>query len=614
MKKTFSFVRMAKKKALCLVLAVFSSVNFVFAKIEYGRYQDAPNKGEVKVLCILAEFSNEKFTMEDPQKEYDHMWNDIGYSYYGSIHDYYRKNSYERLNIKAKVVGPYKMKRSSRYDYAEELILDALKEAAKDKSINWKEFDSNGDKIVDIVHVICSSKETFYSKKYWFDNDVKLKDNYYARRYFITSRNSSMGEVCHELGHVLGAPDFFCGNTFLGTGDYDVMGYNYFGACPPHHNPYTKAYIYGWVSPEEIEPTVKNKKYILKPSHRASSFYRINTPTEGEFFLMEYKDRSANDFNHNVPGSGMLIYHVTNTMTTGINDLGSLDMSVIANEVNTSHPLGCYIVNANSIYAQPTSSNTGSYGLRQEEWPFGYYKHFFTAETTPSATSWAGEPTGVDVCFIQKVGGNIEFVVNPRIEGPKNLVDQDTFSIPNVPADAKIKWEYKFNGIFGGNAKVVNGDNSSSLVINVNRPNSLLEMNDKQLGRKPIRMDAIDKTNLTKIKKELSKAELVADTAGKAEHTEVLLFSNEGTFAGQSDVRKLKIIDTAIGGRNILAIQIKEDENLINKLKNATVVPIRALRRVGSIELTVRVTYGNEDYSTSKSVPCYISYETYMFK
>ena len=598
MKKTFSFVHVAKKKALCLVLAVFSSVNFVFAKIEYGRYQDAPNKGEVKVLCILAEFSNEKFTMEDPKKEYDHMWNDVGYSYYGSIHDYYRKNSYERLNIKAKVVGPYKMKRSSRYDYAEDLILDALKEAAKDKSINWKEFDSNGDKIVDIVHVICSSKETFYSKKYWFDNDVKLKDNYYARRYFITSRNSSMGEVCHELGHVLGAPDFFCGNTFLGTGDYDVMGYNYFGACPPHHNPYTKAYIYGWVSPEEIEPTVKNKKYILKPSHRASSFYRINTPTEGEFFLMEYKDRSANDFNHNVPGSGMLIYHVTNTMTTGINGLGSLDMSVIANEVNTSHPLGCYIVNANSNYKP--NNEPGSYGLRQEEWPFGNNKHFFYAE------SWAGEPAGVDVCFIQKVGGNIEFVVNPRIVGPRRLVLQDTFNIPNVPANAKIKWTYKFikqsNRYIAEEypkVTIMNGDNSSSLVLRVEcqDPSLLRDVLQgkgiKQSGRRQA-LNSVDEASLTKLMNEFSKAELVVDTAEEAEQPGLIFLSHKEQLPGS-------LIDE-------LGLSTKGNHGKGKHCGIGSYVIHRVLRKAGSIELTVTVTYESESYSTTKSVPCY-SYE-----
>lgn len=91
----------------------------------------------------------------------------------------------------------------------------------------------------------------------------------------------------------------------------------------------------------------------------------------------------------------------------------------------------------------------------------------------PSATSWAGNATGLNLCFIQRADGNIKFVINPQINGEATLSTQSTYSIRNIPPGAKIKWTYTFTPTGGSpygflNWKplvFVNGDSSASVII-----------------------------------------------------------------------------------------------------------------------------------------------------
>ena len=159
--------------------------------------------------------------------------------------------------------------------------------------------------------------------------------NYKAKEYFITSelaedsgtKIAPIGTVCHEYGHQLGAPDYYCPNyTYPGTGRWDVMctgsrnGFNIDGRCPAHHNPYTKAYVFDWVTPTVINSSVSNATYTLTPIHNTTSIYRINTSTNNEFFLLENKQSVINTFNYWIPdrSGGLLIYHIHSDIENAI--------------------------------------------------------------------------------------------------------------------------------------------------------------------------------------------------------------------------------------------------------------------------------------------------------
>lgn len=451
-------------------------------------------EGNQKVLCILIDFPDRPFTKS--KADFENMWNQTNYNAegaYGSVKDFYAENSYGHMNVTATIVGPYRATNNSSY-YAtgsnvensnvRELVREAIK-AAKD-DIQFENFDTNEDKFVDAIHVVfagyaydASPSTGLIWSHHWQLSTAVWQGLYRAKEYFITSeladgvgtKIAPIGTVCHEYGHQLGAPDYYTNNGFTGTGKWDLMASGSWngptgwdGKCPAHHNPYTKAYIFNWLTPMIINSSVSNTAYTLTPSHNTTSIYRINTTTNNEFFLLENKRAVPNTFNYYVPGSlgGLLIYHIHSEIEDAIED----------HNVNGIHPQKCYLVCANAN-SNPTSTPS-SYGGTGIGCAYPYNgKMFFTSNSMPSAISWAGVATGVDICFIQRNYDNIKFVVNPKINGPEILSTQSTYTITNVPSNAKIKWTYTFtpSNSHSQMHKVckpivfVNGDSTASVLV-----------------------------------------------------------------------------------------------------------------------------------------------------
>lgn len=450
-------------------------------------------QGNQKVLCILIGFPDRPFTKT--KAEFEAMWNATGYNVLGSqgsVREYYLENSYGHLNVTATVVGPYTAEHNSSYydtgtssstignSNVKELIKEAI--SASKNDIRFKDFDVNGDKYVDAVHVIFAGYGKEYSRTagvIWshrsqLSRPVRQDAIYKAQEYFCTPELAKatgtaiapIGTVCHEYGHTLGAPDYYDLNSagFIGTGYWDVMdsgSWNNEGRCPAHHNPYTKAYIYNWAIPAIIPASAQNTIYDMSPSHNSALFYRINTSTANEFFLIENKTKVPNTFNAHIPSSGgLLIYHIHSDL-----------QNAIANRcVNTSHPQKCYIVCA-SATSEPNSTPSSYGSINYASYPSFNNKTFFTSTSIPSAKSWAGAATGVDICFIRRNGNNIQFVVNPQIQGASTLSSQSVYSVTNIPNGAKIKWTYTFTPTssyqhpLGKPIIFTNGDSTSSVTI-----------------------------------------------------------------------------------------------------------------------------------------------------
>lgn len=429
--------------------------------------------GHPKVLCILVDFDDQHFRRK--RDDFKNMWNQEGYKFheggaYGSVKDFYRENSYGQMDVTATIVGPIRASMKSRnyrltdskkdligYIRVHMLVQEAIN-AAKD-SVDFKQFDSDGDGNVDAVHVVFAgydSSEDPIVGLIWPHQGVALstqKGGGRTWKYIITSelagnsgtKLASMRTICHEFGHVLGAPDFYdtdyekSGGKYPGTGYYDVME-----SGGHHHNPYTKAFIYGWISPtklvtQNIIKPLPNKVYTLRPRNKFDDVYLLVAGEE--LFLLE--NNAGQGFDSGCY-EGLLVYHIHKDI--------EWSTPLVINKVNTKHPQKCYIVNGgDSINAMP-SGTPDSYG-NPANWPFGdvYYgdgKIFFTPKTKPSAVSWDGTPAVADICFIRRVGDNIQFVVNPQIVGESVLSGTQKYTIGNdtkcVPSCAKIKWTYTF--------------------------------------------------------------------------------------------------------------------------------------------------------------------------
>jgi len=282
-----------------------------------------------------------------------------------------------------------------------DMITEAVNLANPD--VNYANYDNDNNGFVDGVYVIFSgygeeagaSDDAIWSHAWSIPTltlDGKSVSTYSCSPELRSNSGSGIsriGVICHEFGHVLGAPDYYdtdyseSGGQFPGTGYWDVMGsgsWNNGQITPGHHNAFTKTYIYGWAGVTELSSPATLTLYHAKDS--TNSFYQINTTTTDEFFIME--NRSQAGFDSYIPGEGLIIYHVHEDILSGF----------AGGDINVTHPQMFYPVCA-SATSNPgsTPSSYGSINTTGCPFPGSSSKTSFTDATIPGARSWAGANT-----------------------------------------------------------------------------------------------------------------------------------------------------------------------------------------------------------------------------
>jgi M6 family metalloprotease-like protein len=361
-----------------------------------------PPIGKKKIPCILVSFADTAFYFT--RDNFDSLLNKPGYSYnsaHGSVHDYFKEASYGKLDLTYDVYGPYTLSQGIEYygkrdglNPPDTLAAEAI--ALADADIDYSKYDDDGDGVVPSVYIIYAGSDFGFS-----DSDilflphvsgipsyVGLRDGVSISRYGcsgekLNERIDGIGIICHESAHLLGAPDFYdvdgegSGGGFLGTDQWDLMGSgnrNEYLALPAHPNPYVKK-EFNWATFTLLDSTMEN--VVLPNSAENPVFYYFNTPTPGEYFILENKSRVG--FDSAVPGEGLLIYHVS---------------SVVGTAPNFGHPQRMYPVCAAA--KMDPDSTPESYGI------IGDYRclfpgtgesglRAFTPFTLPSTRSWAGD-------------------------------------------------------------------------------------------------------------------------------------------------------------------------------------------------------------------------------
>jgi M6 family metalloprotease-like protein len=370
-----------------------------------------PTTGNRKLICILMGFKDKAFTKT--QSDFNNLFNQVGYSTggaTGSVKDYYLENSWGQFNLTVDVFGPYTASQNMSYygkndAYGNDqnpraLVTEAVN--AADAAANYANYDNDGDGTVDGVYVIYAgygeeagaSADAIWAHA-WNITPV-TKDGKTISKYSCSAElrgNSgttitSIGVICHEFGHVLGAPDYYdtdysTGGQFEGTGKWDMMAsgsWNNNGVTPAHHNAYTKVKVYGWATATVLSSATN---VTVKPVKDNKSFYQINSTTSGEYWIME--NRQQVGFDTYVPGHGLVIYHVHKDVATASS----------SNNINATYPQKMYPVCA-SATTNPgtTSSSYGSINSAGCPFPGSSNKTSFTDATTPNMKSWAGANTG----------------------------------------------------------------------------------------------------------------------------------------------------------------------------------------------------------------------------
>ena len=126
----------------------------------------------------------------------------------------------------------------------------------------------------------------------------------------------------HETGHVLGLPDYYDSSSGLlrherrwVVGCWEIMSAGSWGCgsgvqpsaiLPPHFGAYTKM-LFGWTSPQALQPGLAPRQFTLRPAYSTGDALRVQLSST-EYLFVEYRQRQG--FDAGLPASGILVYHV----------------------------------------------------------------------------------------------------------------------------------------------------------------------------------------------------------------------------------------------------------------------------------------------------------------
>lgn len=421
------------------------------------------NFANFKGLIILAEYKDQKFSRKDYKQLMDDMVNKEGYTGFdnvpctGSVRDYFSDNSNGQFKPEFTVVGPYTLDYSQYYAEGTKNGSTLVRAAvnAADADVNYQEFDGDGDGAVDLVFVIFAGNGANFT-----DNDERLiwphryyiwgtkKDGVSVRDYVCavelygyTSKPETVlidgiGTICHEFSHVLGLPDFYDADYEEGgqsndPGDWSVMAagcYANYDRTPVGYSLYER-YAVGFMDEPPVISSPGNMTLDPLPLLTACSGYRINTPVDNEFFLLENRQQAAFKWDAFLPGSGMLVHRVDKTKTS-VWDY---------NTVNTNPDHNYYeLVRAGGAHTYTYKEKRHFESTAADVFPGDDHVTELGNTTSPAnLLSWSGKPCPYELSNIQMTEeGLITFDVKST-DIPEGIVELRTHT-QTVLSDAPL--------------------------------------------------------------------------------------------------------------------------------------------------------------------------------
>ncbi|TEB09723.1 M6 family metalloprotease domain-containing protein [Pelotomaculum propionicicum] len=221
---------------------------------------------------------------------------------------------------------------------------------------------------------------------------------------------NTIGVFCHEFGHILGLPDLYDTQNYRdseGDGDWTVMaagswnGPHSDGSAPAEFDAFSKTYL-GWINPDSFSGS--GVRLSMPPVEGAGGqVYRI-TPagSQTEYFLFENKQQTGYDLY--LDGHGLLVWHIDGSMANPDSIYWR------ANEVNniSNGHYGVALVQADGRNDLEHGANRGD---ASDPFPGAGNVTSFTDNTTPGSKLYNGTQSNISLMNISEAGQNVNLVV-----------------------------------------------------------------------------------------------------------------------------------------------------------------------------------------------------------
>jgi len=380
-------------------------------------WRNMPTTGDVNVLILCVEFQDYPHYTDKATVESKIFGDGNPDEYpYESLHNYYYRASYGKLNLQGDVLGwyqaPYNRSDILKTDEGRENFIKEVFEYYDNQGFDFSKYDNDEDGKIDYFAIIWTGPHEDWAEFWWgymttfgdtdFEVDgVKLGgyswqwENYYYPDPYDSNEDIEYKPkvLIHETGHALGLPDYYDYDDSVGpkggVGGLDMMDYNW-----GDHNCFSK-YVLDWLEPTivvqgdrevELSYSEENPDVILVMPN-----YTENSPF-GEFFMIQYRKRTGNDKTY--PTDGLLIWHVDAR-------LDQYGYDYLYNNSYTSHKL------LRLMEADGLEEIEG--GMLADEGDFYTEGDTFSPTTRPNSNSYSGDRTGITVSEIGEASETIKF-------------------------------------------------------------------------------------------------------------------------------------------------------------------------------------------------------------
>jgi M6 family metalloprotease-like protein len=376
-------------------------------------WQGMPTSGNVKILALLIAFSDYPPAAANTNASVNGKLfgdGDPTRFPYESLRNFYRRSSYNQLEIGGSTLGWYTTAYPrSDVDTNEDgrgrvaLIKEALN--SFDASHDFSQYDNDGDGYIDYFVVIWTGPAGEWASFWWgyktsFSDSTFVLDGKRLGDYsWQWEANPAGGTfyptvVIHETGHALGLPDYYDYNGSLGpdggVGRLDQMDGNW-----GDHNCFSK-FLLDWITPTTFSGGTNPAS--LRASHSypdAAVFTKgaVAGQEFGEFFMVQNRQRGQNDVASGsytpYPTDGLLIWHVDSRLNAG-------GTNYLYNNSYTEHKL-LRLMEADGLEEIEAGSNANAGDYYNSGETFG-------PTTLPASSKYDGTPSRMGVRSISANG------------------------------------------------------------------------------------------------------------------------------------------------------------------------------------------------------------------
>lgn len=325
-----------------------------------------PHSGNPKVLVILAQFQDTKFTVTDPVKSFDQFFNAetlVDYDHaeasnYSSVRKYFDACSHGLFNPVFTVVGPVTVSQNMEYYGSDtggrdknvgEFYTEITQLA--DPLVDYKEFDNGNTGKVEAVVVIYAGfsqsvgapSNTLWPKT--SSTTRQTNDGVSILRFSISAelngtspssyskppyqRINGIGVCAHEFSHAMGLPDVYPNTTASQSVDnqtmeyWDLMDYGEYLNNGRYPTPYTawEQETMGWLEVEELTESQEGIQVlpVVEGESLSKAYKFTNGGRPEEWFFVENIQQRG--YHTKAYGHGLVVTHVAyNSSKVGMSD------------------------------------------------------------------------------------------------------------------------------------------------------------------------------------------------------------------------------------------------------------------------------------------------------